>query len=643
VLRRGFSYLPSANPFVRGLAAVFVAIAAAGGLAIGFPTQASAAEGEQLRTLTINAELQDNGDLQVEETIVWDFSGTYGKRGIFRYVPEKRPWTGKRPEGARDWEKFERITEVDWRSVSSPTGAPTGTDFSTERYVGPDGDTVYSVVRIGDADLTVSGLQTYTIRYVIEHAVTDGVLQFTAVGEGWTVPVGNVTVNLAVPMAAGAKPVCLRAVISDTCAVSVRGDVVVTQAVGAGVEIEVPVSPALPVRSPRIEAVHSLRGAFDYEGVPGAMGALGVVGAIAGSIIAGRKGRDRVFASGSALGQAGDTERPRKLNERLASPVEFEPPEGIRPGLILPARTGESNQSCISAMLVDLAARKVVQIEPLDDKGDNFRIVRLGGQPRLSLTQNEEHLLNVLLPGGQEAVTLDELSGRIPLAGQMTMLRGLLVNEAVDHGWWVSNPRMIRNKWRGYGVGLVILGGIFTVIQAIGGSFGLFALAIIALGIGLLAVAQSMPIRTATGSRIEARLRGFELLFDAGEGERLQLAERQHLFAEYLPYAMAFGNVDKWVGTFAKMGIQPAVPYFGPVGYGPGYPGYPGYYPGGWGQGRFEDAMSRFDRSLNESIVAGAAAEQARQAEANRSSSGGSGGGSFGGGGSSGGGGGGSW
>jgi uncharacterized membrane protein YgcG len=633
---------------VRSLAALFLFVACSFMMTsiVGLPAAgAQTSDGtvtdpsERLERLQIVAVVTAEGSLHVTERITWNFG--YGrKHGIFRYVPFRRLVDADAPGIPNPKRTYKRVTKIRWRDVTSSSGAPTSANVSEKDDI--------SVLRIGDANRFISGRHTYDITYDIERAVVGGLLQYTAVGEGWAVPVDNVSIKLRVPIKPGAKPVCLRSNSSATCEASVTvgggeggGSVVEVNTTGIGIEIEVPVADSIKSPTPQYELIRTFADGFATSGASGAVNGLAGIAAVVGAVLAGRKGRDRTFANGGILGAPGDAERPLRMRERIASPVEFEPPEGIRPGLIEPARTGVSSQRCISSMVVDLAARKVLQIEPIND-GQDHALHYVGTNPE-SLTTNEQQLLGALFRGQNDGtVTTNELSTRIDLAGEMAAIRNSLVHEAVEKGWWLSNPVNVRRKWRFIGFASVVLGLVLAFFLMAATGLGFVGLALSLFGVGVMGVAQLMPVRTATGSRIAARLKGFELLFDAGEGDRLKLAEKQNLFAEYLPYAMAFGNVDKWVKTFAKMGVEnPSVPYYGPMGLRGGYGA--GYYPGAFGHGGgFDRAMSDFDRSLNRSIEAGAAAERARQAAESRSNSSSSGG-SFGGGGSSGGGGGGSW
>ena len=72
-----------------------------------------------------------------------------------------------------------------------------------------------------------------------------------------------------------------------------------------------------------------------------------------------------------------------------------------------------------------------------------------------------------------------------------------------------------------------------------------------------------MPRRTATGTGALRRVWGFRRFIDESEKERARFAEQQHLFSEYLPYAVVFGATDKWARAFAGLDdTLPATPWY---------------------------------------------------------------------------------
>jgi uncharacterized membrane protein len=73
-----------------------------------------------------------------------------------------------------------------------------------------------------------------------------------------------------------------------------------------------------------------------------------------------------------------------------------------------------------------------------------------------------------------------------------------------------------------------------------------------------------MPRRTAKGTGALRRVEGFRRFIDESEKERARFAEQQHLFSEYLPYAIVFGATEKWARAFAGLdGELPEPTWYG--------------------------------------------------------------------------------
>jgi uncharacterized membrane protein len=63
------------------------------------------------------------------------------------------------------------------------------------------------------------------------------------------------------------------------------------------------------------------------------------------------------------------------------------------------------------------------------------------------------------------------------------------------------------------------------------------------------------------------RVQGFRRFIVESEKDRARFAEQQHLFSEYLPYAIVFGVTEKWAHAFAGLdGELPQPDWYGGQG-----------------------------------------------------------------------------
>src|SRR5205085_11943950 len=95
-----------------------------------------------------------------------------------------------------------------------------------------------------------------------------------------------------------------------------------------------------------------------------------VVGGIAALLW--RTGRDRRFAGSPvdiAFGSATGAEQTVSLLERPLTPVEFAPPDDLRPGQVGTLVDERASTLDVSATILDLAARAFVRIEEIPKEG----------------------------------------------------------------------------------------------------------------------------------------------------------------------------------------------------------------------------------------------------------------------------------
>jgi hypothetical protein len=78
----------------------------------------------------------------------------------------------------------------------------------------------------------------------------------------------------------------------------------------------------------------------------------------------------------------------------------------------------------------------------------------------------------------------------------------------------------------------------------------------------LLATAGRMPARTAKGTAMLRRVRGFRTVIETAETHMSRWAEKELVFTRFLPFAVVFGCTDKWARAFEALGIEPDTSWY---------------------------------------------------------------------------------
>jgi len=515
---------------------------------------AAAQSGERILDYRVTLAIEEDGKLAITEVIAYDF-GSNQRRGIFRDIPTRFPYDSE----------HDRVYPIEDVTVTAtPEGTPTDVQVTTEGNV--------TRIRIGDPDVFITGQHTYTISYTVRGALNGfedhDELFWNAVGTGWGVPIEQVQATVTAPaditrVACFAGPFesrlsCASSSVDGSTARFTQDGLNPFEALTVVVAIP---TGAVPTPVPILEEKLTFSTAFDPA--PGKIAAgVGVLAlGVAGLVWLLRKGRDRRFvgsATDQAFGNITGEEEAVPLRGRVQGPVEFEPPEGIRPGQLGTLIDEEANLLDITATIVDLAVRGFILIQevPSEDgkrhKSD-YRLTDLG-KSRAELRAYESQLLDDLFETGS-VVELSEL--KYKFASKLSGLKTALYDDAIEKGWFSHRPDHVRLMWRGIGVVVLVAGGFLTVLAASQG-WGLAALGVPIIGLLLLIFAGRMPRRTPKGTAMYSRIEGFKQIFDAGQGVREQFAERANIFSEYLPFAIVFGQTKKWAKTFEGLDAQVA-------------------------------------------------------------------------------------
>jgi uncharacterized protein (TIGR04222 family) len=517
---------------------------------------------EHITRYDVDITIQPSGVLLVRETIDYDFGST-SRHGIYRDIPVRVDYP---PVADHD-----RVYPLDVLSVRASEGTP------AQYTVESEGDD--DRIKIGDPDRTITGSHTYEITYRVRGALNGfddhDELVWNAIGTQWSVPITAASVTAHAPAAIsrvncaqggyGSNLPCGSAAASGDSATFTAADnpaYALGPFDGMTVSVAFPKG-AVPEPEPILEERFTFGSAFRVTAATGSIAGLMLV-LLVGAVIAlvWYYGRDRRYR-GSAVDAAFGTSTPNAPVELAPligedeTPVEFVPPDDLRPGQVGTLVDFTANPLDVTATIVDLAVRGYLVIEEIPKTwwfgSPDWKLSRTK-EPDVDLLSYERTLLTGLFEDGDE-VKLSDLHNEF--ATRMKKIRDALMADAVQRGWFAGKPGTRRTLFAALGLVVVAVGVGVTVALAAGTHAALLGLPIVLGGFVLFVASRWMPYRTAKGYAVLRRVDGFRRFIEESEKERARFAERKNLFSEYLPYAVVFGATKKWANAFAGLDDEP--------------------------------------------------------------------------------------
>ncbi len=319
---------------------------------------------------------------------------------------------------------------------------------------------------------------------------------------------------------------------------------------------------AVPPPKPILEERFSLGQAFSLTPVTtGVGGALLVLVLGTFLFLQYRFGRDRRYVGSpvdQAFGSEGGREEYVPVLHHGETPVEFVPPDDLRPGQLGTLVDFTANPLDVTATIVDLAVRGYLVIEEVPGEGGflhkpDWKLTKKK-EAGAELKDYEQKLLAALFEGGNE-VNLSDL--QYTFAARMQEVQKALTDDAMAQGWFTRLPSVARLQWGCLGVLVLLIGAGVTALLIAFTHLALIGIPLVVAGILLTFGAYWIPQRTAKGTGVLRRTEGFRRFINESEKERARFAERKNLFSEYLPYAIVFGATGKWAAAFAGLDDQP--------------------------------------------------------------------------------------
>ncbi|MBO0829326.1 MAG: DUF2207 domain-containing protein [Streptosporangiales bacterium] len=618
--------------FRRLLATVLFAALAALALVPLAASPASAAGDERIRSYDSSMTVGKDDSMRVVETVQYDFGSSYDKHGFYRTLVTRMGYD----------KDYRRLYPVDDIKVSSPSGAPA--DLSTTY----DANDV--LIRIGDPDRTVSGVQTYRISYRVK-GVLNGFSDhdelywnvFGSAGSGFDVPIDKATATVHLPGEV-TKVRCSAGAVgtkTDCADASNSGDSATFQATSLQPMAAFTVVAAIPggagtMTKPILERIPSFATDFG-PGLANIIGAVAVlaVGAVLFLLLRRRQKRAKQLDA-AAPGPAPGRPHQSALRTNPDGSVEFVPPGNLRPGEVGTLVDESADTIDVTATIVDLAVRRYLVIDELPDKDWGLRMLKPPGPEFLPY---EQKFFDQIFLGRPDRVRLSDLKNTF--YSTLSAIKNMMYEDMRRRGWFASRrPRLSRWAWRilGIVVGMAGFVNLLIIADGVHGWFGIGWTLIMLLGVGIIVGAGKIPGRTSVGLAALADVHAFREEMARLDFAALPEQSRDEIMSRYLPYAMAFGRTNQWTAAFGRLeALSQRDNRYRNYRYRPYW-----YYGYGYGSTFHDWDANRFGQSLNSFSSSTSSAMASTP-----SSSGGSGfsggGGGFSSGGGGGGGGGGSW
>jgi uncharacterized membrane protein len=501
-----------------------------------FPARASADDGGWvISSFDAVIQIETDGRLVVTETLAVDF-GFLERHGIFRDIPVQYEW----PQGVRKI----RVYELQVLSVTDAAKKA----WKYESY----GNGANVEIKIGDPDRTVTGRQTYVITYVVKGALNafsdHDELYWNATGNEWPALISRATATVRAP-AAPTRTSCFVGPVGST-APCTNG---APQSSGS-----LYTSPRALIPGEGLTVVYGLRKGVVPEPKP---------------ILQDRPREIEEFfdltpfwlalAAFVAVGGAGwvfwrwyTAGRDEREHETIVP--EFEPPEKIRPAEIGVLVDESADTLDVTATIVDLAVRGYLTITEIPKEGlfgsRDWTLTRKKPTDD-ALLEYERTILDGLFATGDE-VKLSALRRHFYVT--LAAAEKQLYKDTTSRGWFPADPSRVRATYAVAGVMFIFLAVIVTGALGFVAGGGVVGLAGLVPAIALLALSPVMPRKSKTGAELHRRALGFKQYMVVAEKDRQAFAEKEHIFAEYLPYAIVYQCVDQWAKAFEGIDLREA-------------------------------------------------------------------------------------
>jgi hypothetical protein len=498
-------------------------------LPLCFVLAVQAASAEEMRSFDSSLHLQNDGTLDVTETIQIDF-GSARRHGIYRIIPI----TYNRNVGTY-------TIELDLKEVTNENGQP-------KQYITAHQGRFISV-RIGDPDATVTGVNTYKLHYLVKRAINffagEPEVYWNVTGNEWPYPIDHVTAHLYPPEGTELKAVRAESFVGPlgSTAHGAQNTTDVSIEYQAG-KLQPSEGLTIVARFPKgtvlQPTIWQLLWGWLLDWYP--VIALPLLTGVA------------LYSYWFFFGRDEDGGKPIS--------VEWDPPRELSPAEVGTLIDESCDLPDITSTIIDLAARGYLKIKKIPYNGIlmlsqcDYVFTRTN-PPNLddTLKLHETLTLNGIFGHLMQVVRLSELRGKF--YSDIPQIRQTIYDQLVSRKYFSRDPNLDRHMFMCFAVVICIPGMYFSILG--GNDLRASGIGFLLSGIIVGLSASAMPRRTALGSKLLRQCKSFQRFVRMAEKDRIRVLAKDDptVFGRMLPYAMVLGCAEHWAEAFKDLMTAP--------------------------------------------------------------------------------------
>jgi len=494
---------------------------------------------ENIDNFEVTIQINQNATINVQEKIDYNF-GELERHGIYRDIPIKYK--------ARGGNYQLRISDI---NVTDETGEKYSFAVS---YPGKNAE-----IKIGDADVYVTGQKTYIISYTIARAINffddHDELYWNATGNEWDLTINNVQATVKFPQAisvAELQAICYAGALGSTSECQSTYFQENSQELVDGVSFTE-------------ESLYYQEGLTVVTGLP-----KGILTPPSKwqAFIDLLKDNGILFLPLFTLGLMFYLWNTKGRDPAGKGTIiaQYEQPDNLTPAEVGTIVDEKADKKDISAEIINLAVNGYLKIIRQSGKGilakEDYELEKLKESADLP-NEFQKKLMDSFFSGRERLIKLSSLKNKF--YKDLEDVKNKIYKSTLDKQYFLKNPKNVRGIYFGISVLLFFL-ALFT-----GGVFGGLGIFSFILSAVIVAIYSSfMPARTKKGVEAKEHILGLKYYLTIAEKDRLKFhnapkKDPQH-FEKLLPFAMVLGVEKEWAKQFEGIYNQPPSWYSDPSG-----------------------------------------------------------------------------